>query len=275
MWAIAAVEVVDDPDSELQGQELGGEVGLGGRPRPGQERPAPARRAASTTPVQRPAHRGQELVGDVRVHEQGLGRIADARPLRLGIHDDALGHGEIGGGVHIDVAVAVPVEHVGNRGVLEDHREQRRAPAGIRQSMSPRSRTNSTAVSCEVSSTSTRRRPAGRPCRSPGASDEAMTRFDSRAPGGTPQQGRVAGLQAQGGRVGGDVRAVLVDDPDDAERDTDALDSQPVRAHVALDDLADRIGRGPRRRADRSPSRRCGPRTDGAGRPRSSAPAFD
>jgi hypothetical protein len=61
------------------------------------------------------------------VHEQGLRGIADARSLGLRIDDYALGHGEIGRGVDVDVAVPVPVEHVGHGGVLEDHREQRRA----------------------------------------------------------------------------------------------------------------------------------------------------
>ena len=201
--------------------------------------------AASTTPSSARLICGQELVGDVLVHEQGLGRVADARPLHLGVDDDALGHGEIGGGVDIDVAVAVPVEHVGNRGLLEDHRQQAPGPPrGMRQSMQPRSRTNSTAVSCEVSSTSNDG--VGRQA---GLVDRLAQRRGDDAvglerAGRSPQERRVARLQAQGGGVGGDVRAVLVDDPDDAERDPDALDAQPVRPHVALDDLADGVGQG-------------------------------
>ena len=130
MCEIAASRSSTTPTASSSAEELGGEVGLGRGPR--------ARQAAAVRPLvgrqddalESPAHPGQELVGDVAVHEQRLGRVADARPLDLGVDDDALGHVEIGRRVDVDVAVAVPVEHVGDRGVLEDHREQRRAAAG-------------------------------------------------------------------------------------------------------------------------------------------------
>ena len=86
--------------------------------------------AARTTPARARLILRQELAGDVAVDEKRLGRVADARPLCLGVDDDALGHVEIGGGVDVDVAVAVPVEHVRDGRVLEDHREQRRARRG-------------------------------------------------------------------------------------------------------------------------------------------------
>ena len=61
------------------------------------------------------------------VHEQALGGVAHARPLDLGVDDDVERHVEIGGGVDVDVAVAVAVDHVRDGGVLEDRRDQRRA----------------------------------------------------------------------------------------------------------------------------------------------------
>ena len=92
--------------------------------------------------------------------------------------------------------------------------------------MKPRSRTNSSAVSCEVSSTS-RTASAGRPALPIAVAerrgDDAV---GLERAGRAPQQGGVARLEAQRRRVGGDVRAVLVDDPDDAERDAHPLDAQ-------------------------------------------------
>ena len=40
------------------------------------------------------------------MHEQGLGRVAHAGPLALGVDRDGERHGEVGGRVHVDVAVA-------------------------------------------------------------------------------------------------------------------------------------------------------------------------
>ena len=207
-------------------------------------------RAPGTLVTQRARHprapgsSGKELVGDVCVHEQRLHRVAHARPLHLGIDDDPLGHVKIRGGVDIDVAVPVAVEHVGNRRVLEDHCHSAGPPRGMRQSMSPRSRTNSTAVSCAVSSTSTTASAGSPTLEIHWRSAEAMTRLDSDAPADPRNKAALPDFKHNAAGVGCDVRAILVDDPHDTERDPDALDSKAVRAHVALHDLTDGVGQG-------------------------------
>ena len=109
--------------------------------------------------------------------------------------------------------------------------------------MTPRSCMNCTAVACDVSST-----------RLIGGLGEARAREalaerrDDLEVGPlcrrrAAQVGRAARLQAQPGCIARDVRSVLVDHADDAERHPHPLDAQPVRPHRAFDDLADR---GPR-----------------------------
>ena len=44
------------------------------------------------------------------MHEQRLHRVAHARTLRLGVHDDPPGHVEGGIGMHIDVAQASGIQ---------------------------------------------------------------------------------------------------------------------------------------------------------------------
>jgi hypothetical protein len=58
----------------------------------------------------------------------------------------------------------------------------------------------------------------------------------------TAQDRRVAGLQAQGGGVGGDVRARLVDDADHAQRHAHAADLDATRPELQVTDFADRVG---------------------------------
>ena len=55
------------------------------------------------------------------------------------------------------------------------------------------------------------------------------------------QDRRIAGLEAERAGIGGDVRAALVDDADDAERHAHALDGHAVRALPSLQHRADRI----------------------------------
>src|SRR5436309_482854 len=51
------------------------------------------------------------------------------RALGLGVDHDLEGLVEVGGPVHVDVAVAVAVDHVGHGGVLEHGGDERRAAA--------------------------------------------------------------------------------------------------------------------------------------------------
>ncbi len=56
------------------------------------------------------------------------------------------------------------------------------------------------------------------------------------------QDGGVAGLETQRAGIGGDVRAALVDDADDADGNALPLDAQTVGARPIGEDGADRIG---------------------------------
>ena len=111
-----------------------------------------------------------------------------------------------------------------------------------------------------------RRRPAGR--RLGQALDQAAVDRAGRAErvGAAAQDRGVAGLEAERAGVGGDVRAALVDDADDAERRAHALDVEAVRAVPGGDDRADRIGQGGDLLDALAPSPRCAPASASAGR---------
>jgi hypothetical protein len=66
--------------------------------------------------------------------------------------------------------------------------------------------------------------------------------FELLALGAAAQDRGVAGLEAERGGVGGDVRPALVDDADDAERHRARARSSCRSARPALGDRADRIG---------------------------------
>ena len=101
---------------------------------------------------------------------------------------------------------------------------------------------NSTAASRLVSSTSTSAS-SGRPALArPSRSDAGDRHVRADRPRRAPQEGGVAGLEAQAEGVAGDVRAVLVDDRHHAEGHPHLLDAQPVGPGPAVDHLADRVG---------------------------------
>src|SRR5439155_2532640 len=75
-------------------------------------------------------HAGQEARRDLFVHEQVLDCVADARPLHLRVETDALGHGEVGGGVDIEVTDALEVLDYRDAALLEDGTLQLLAAAG-------------------------------------------------------------------------------------------------------------------------------------------------
>ncbi len=122
------VEVADHLHGELQVEELGRPVGLASGCGTRQER---ARNGVGheldTFKLCR--HARQEHVGHVAMYEEGLCRVAHRWALHLGVDDDARRHVEVGGCVDVDVAVAVPVDHIGHGGVLEDRRDERRTTA--------------------------------------------------------------------------------------------------------------------------------------------------
>jgi hypothetical protein len=71
--------------------------------------------------------------------------------------------------------------------------------------------------------------------------DRCEHRIGLRGARGAAQHDRVAGLQAQRGGVDRHVRARLVDDGDDSERDAHLAHVQAVGQALAVDHLADRV----------------------------------
>ena len=162
-------------------------------------------------------------------------------PLRLGVDRIVDGHVEVGCGVDVDVAVAGAGLDDRDGRLLDDRRIREAPPRGMSTSTRPRARISSR----------TRSRPspgheldgvgrqARRRRRRRAAPDEGGVRLGG---GAAAQQDRVAGLQAEGGGVDGDVRAGLVDDADHAERDADLAQ-------------VDAVGRGSSRARPRRPGR--------------------
>ena len=123
------VERIDHPDAQLQIEELGGVVVVGRDAHRRHERPRSIAADELDTGRAPRATVGKNSAATDVVHEQALGRVAHRRPLHLGVDGDALGHGQIGGGIDVDMAVAVTVDDVGHGGVLEYRPDQRRPTA--------------------------------------------------------------------------------------------------------------------------------------------------
>ena len=178
------------------------------------------------------------------MHEQRLGGVADAGSLRLGVEDDVEGAVEVGGGVDVDVAVAVAVDDVGDLGVVED-RSHQRGPAPGDQAVD---------VAGELHQLDgglvrdilheddgvVREARLGRPL--PQQSGHRLVRSQRRRR--APQQGGVARLEAQAAGVAGHVGPVLVDDRHHAEGHPDAGDLEAVGPPPPVEDLAHGVGQG-------------------------------
>ena len=83
---------------------------------------------------------------------------------------------------------------------------------------------------------------AGNPASTrPATSAAWIARDRAEALGAAAQDGGVAGLQAQGACVRGDIRPALIDHADDAERHAHALDSHAVGPAPRCQDAADRV----------------------------------
>ena len=75
-----------------------------------------------------PLHdRRQDPVGGVAVDEEGLGGVAHAGALRLGVEDDGERLGDVDVGVHVDVAVAHPGLDDRHEGLAHDRADEVRA----------------------------------------------------------------------------------------------------------------------------------------------------
>jgi hypothetical protein len=73
-------------------------------------------------------------------------------------------------------------------------------------------------------------------CNAAGKRSIAMNRFAA-----TAQDGRVAGFQAERSRIDRDVRARLVDDPNDTQGDPHPADLDAARLGAQVGDFANRI----------------------------------
>ena len=126
--------------------------------------------------------RGRNVVGDRRVDEQGLHRVADTRTLRLRVDDDALGHLEVRALVDVDVAVAVAVDDERDGRVLEDESDEPTPAARNKEVDRPAQPDELLDRLVRVSSTRTTES-SGRPALAiPSRSAAAMALFDSSAP---------------------------------------------------------------------------------------------
>ena len=108
------VERRHDPHRELQVEELVRPVVLarGGHPVVAQHAPGLRSSPTSSTPSSRSATRGRNSSATASCTSTRLGGVAHRRPLRLAVDDDVGRHGQVGGRVDVDVAVAVAVDHV-------------------------------------------------------------------------------------------------------------------------------------------------------------------
>ena len=195
-------------------------------------------------PLQGGRHPRQEVAGDRPVDEQGLGRVADAGPLGLGVDHDGLGHVEVGRARRRRRGSCRAVEHVGDGGVL--HAPSRPAsgpPRGMRQSMNAvelheRDGRLTGGVLDEPDCVR-----SGSPAfSSPSRSASAITWLDASADDEPRSRTALPDLRQSPAASLVTFGPVLVDDPDHAEGDPDPLDPEPVGAHPSVDHLADRVG---------------------------------
>ncbi len=184
----------------------------------------------------------QEGVRDVLVDEQGLGGVADAGALGLGVDQDVDRHRQVRLGVDVDVAVAGAGLDDGDRGLLDDRTDQGGAAArdeDVDQAAGPHQLPYGVAALArdELHRVGGEARAADGVAQDPDQGGVGGVRG-----GGAAQQDRVAGLQAEGGGVHGDVGAGLVDDADHAEGDADLAQVDAVGQGRAAHHLTDRVG---------------------------------
>ena len=236
-------EVVDDLHREDEVEVLRVPVLVPGRARRGKQR-ARAGAAAKLDAGGAEASRdgGKERGSDVAMHEQGLDGVADPRPLRLGVVHQVGGHPEIRGRVDEDVHESLVVLQDRDTGALCDHPDE----------LFPAPGDDQIEVARQIQQRGDRR-PVGVLDELDRVGGRADLLEGLRQHGGDLRVGLdgfaaaaehhgVAGLQAEAGRVGRDVRTRLVDETDHAERDPNTRDLDPVRPAPGIERLAHRIG---------------------------------
>ena len=172
------------------------------------------RRPTSSTPSRSRGQLGQERVGHrARARARSPRRCTPTAAASCALTTMRPRHVEVGRLVDVDVAVAVAVDHVRHRGVLEDRRDQRRAAArdeavdrvALAHELDGR-------LAARVLDQHERVGRAGRPCRTPRAARRRWRCSSVIAPDEPRRKAALPRLEAQAGRVAGDVRPVLVDD---------------------------------------------------------------
>jgi len=186
--------------------------------------------------------RGQRGFRDLLVDEQRLERVADRRARGLRVEHDVRGHLDVRGLFNVRVAVADAGLDDRDRRVLDHGADQPRAAAGDQavhvavqtheggRDLARRVLDQRNAVLVEAGGYE-------RGAHRPGDLHVRVQRLLAAA-----QHAGVAGLQADCRGVGGDVRARLVDDADDAERHRDLLHLEPAVERRAREHAADGVG---------------------------------
>ena len=238
------VERGHDGDAQDEIQVLGVPVRVGGGLQVGDE--GAARRVAAelaAARAERGGDPGQEPRRDRLVHEQVLDRVAHARPLDLRVETDALRHGEVGALVHVEVADALEVLHHRDAALLEDGVLERLAAA----------RDDDVDAVVALQEPARHLAPALDQLRGRGGQPGGLDLGAERPGDGTVRRLRLAaaleqhgvrGLETERGRVGGHVRARLVDREHDADRHAHLRDLEAVRPPPGGDRLAHGIGEG-------------------------------
>ena len=239
------LQAFDHAHGDDQVQELGGIVVLAGRLRIGHQgtgrRVATDLHAANTQRLRGPR---QEIRRHLRMHQQGLQRIAHARARGLAVQQQAQGQVQVGGAVHVQVAYALVVLDHRHPRVFGHEADQAFAATRDRQVDDVgQLQQLKHGLAPQVGDQGQHGRVQ------PGVADGAlqgggnggigMDRLRSAA-----QDHAVAGLDAQRRRVGCHVRPRLVDHRDHAQRHAYPLDPDAVGADLAAGHLADRVGQG-------------------------------
>ena len=192
---------------------------------------------------QRPHQCRQVRAGAGAVDQQGLGRTAHPGAPQLRVEHDVLGHCQIGGPIDVDMAHALEMTDHGHTSFLLDASDQTLAAA----------RHDHVDVVHHVRQHVTDRGPVGRGNELNAAAWQAGDRqplIQARMDGGArmhalraaPQYDGIARFQTQRSGIGGDVRTALINDADDAQRDSHALNVHAVRPGPLGEHGSDRIG---------------------------------
>ena len=187
---------------------------------------------------------GQEAVRAGLVHQNRLDGVAHAGALRLGVLDDAKRHGEVGLGMHVDVAVALPRLDDGHAGLLDAGLDKRVAAArdeDVHEAVRTHELDGLFAVGAQDD--------GGAVGRKSGKLDALPASLGKRGAGvmgggaATKDDG-VARAKREADGVGGDVGPGLIDHGDDTERDPDLRKADAGGKRATPDDLAERVGLG-------------------------------